>query len=127
MRLKSDSNFQGRIKEVINGETGHFNDEVMDGGSFLLLNIDYMSPIDMSVMKKLLEQESNDQNPELNGEPMHVPTQRTVAILNRQKHDLDKIEEMDRRAREYCAERQIVKQVKRFINARMHNDHSQND
>lgn len=58
---------------------------------------------------------------------MQITSQRTVAILSQQKQDMTKIQEMDRRARKYCVERQIGKQVKRLMNASMNNEHSHGD
>lgn len=62
-------------KEDIVGDTGRFNDELMDGRSFLLFNPDDIISIDMSVKKKFLDQEPTAQNPEFTWEPIPVPIQ----------------------------------------------------
>lgn len=84
----------GYEKEVIVGDTGRFNEAVMDGGSFVLFNPDEMGQIDVLVKRKFLDEESSAQNPEFTWEPMPVPRQRTISIFSRQQQDLDKIQDM---------------------------------
>lgn len=107
----------GQNKVVVIGDTGRFSDECLDGGSIVLFNPDDMNDMELSVKKKFLEGEAASQDPNFTWEYLPNPRARTVQILNQQKQDLEKLLAMERRAREYCHERNIVNQCRRVCNA----------
>eukprot|EP00171_Calliarthron_tuberculosum_P002078 IDg2078t1 len=85
----------------------------LDGGSIILANPEGFKNTELIVKRYFLSEEAIAQQPTFAWESMPDTRMKTHSALMAEKNALDEVVKLERRAREYCAEKQVLKQVKR--------------